>query len=827
MPRNATALPLALTAAALAAPGFPCLRLVFPDAPLPLVVAGSVASLVAAGVCLARLAGQRHAATTQAARAEALLSGCADEWVAWRHGRVIGASASAGAWLGVPDPRPGGRMDEIAQAFDAAEDAALRRALRDLDDEGVPFSLQMSCHQGRRTLMLIGRPGTSPVPLGDDGDPSGRISVLWLRDVTATAADAAQADQRRQVAEDAAARLRAALELLPFPLWTRRSDGSLLWCNQAYGTAVGLSPAAVVEQGVELVTDPGAGRALAARALAEGQGASETRHVVVAGQRQLLRLVETPLAAPLATPLEGGAALMGHALDLTREQELSSELERHIAAHGDVLEHLGSAIAIYGADTKLKFHNRSYARLWGLDEPWLATEPTYGEVLEDLRSRRRLQEEVDFPRWKRGQMALFTNLTEPREDMVHLPDGTTLRTIAVPHPFGGLMFVLEDVTNALALESSYNTLMAVQQETLDNLAEGVAVFGGDGRLKLWNPSFARIWGLKGSDLNGEPHITQVIDKLQPLLDHDGDWPARRRAMIADLLERSSYAGRLERTDRSIVDVSNVPLPDGAVLISVLDITDSVRVEEALRASNEALATADRLKSEFIANVSYQLRTPLNAIMGFAEILNNQYFGALNERQADYTKGVLEASRRLLALINDILDLATIEAGFMTLDRSPVDVGQLLEAVSSLTLDWARKQDVTLLVQVPYDIGTLDADERRLKQALYNLVSNAVKFTPPGGQVTLSAKRQMGEGGPEMVLSVSDTGIGIPAADRQRVFNKFERGDVQNHPAGAGLGLSLVKSFVELHGGRVEISDSDHGTLIQCHLPLRHSAVMAV
>ncbi|WP_044560595.1 ATP-binding protein [Azospirillum sp. B4] len=821
MPKNPAFLPIALTVAALAAPGIPCLRLAFPQAPLPLLLAGSAVSLVATGVCLARLTRQRARVEVPAVRADALLAGCPDEWLAWRNGRVVAASTGVGGWLGLPPPQPGSRAEDIAQAFAPSDADDLRQALRELEDAATPFTRQLYCPQGLRTLMLVGRPMVPPVTPHDGGDPPAPFSVLWLRDVTGAAAATQAIADRCQAAEEGLGRYRAALDLLPFPTWMRRADGALLWCNQAYGTAVGQAPEEAASQGVELVTGPGAGRSLAARALSAKSPASESRHVVVAGARQLLRLTETPLGVP------GDAALLGHALDMTREQELSSELERHIAAHADVLEHLGSAIAIYGADTKLKFHNRSYARLWGLDEAWLETEPTYGEVLEDLRSRRRLQEEVDFPRWKRTLLALFTNLTEPREDMTHLPDGTTLRNITVPHPFGGLMFVLEDVTNALALESSYNTLMAVQQETLDNLAEGVAVFGGDGRLKLWNPSFARIWRLMPSDLNGEPHITQVIDRLQPLLDHDGDWPARRRTMIADLLERSSYAGRLERTDRSIVDVSNVPLPDGAVLISVLDITDSVRVEEALRASNEALATADRLKSEFIANVSYQLRTPLNAIMGFAEILNNQYFGALNERQADYTKGVLEASRRLLALINDILDLATIEAGFMTLDRSPVDVAQLLDAVSGLTLDWARKQDVTLLVNVPPDIGTLDADERRLKQALYNLVSNAVKFTPPNGQVTLSAKRQMGEHGPEMVLSVSDTGIGIPAADRQRVFNKFERGDVQNHPAGAGLGLSLVKSFVELHGGHVEIDDSDQGTLIQCHLPLRQPAMMAV
>ncbi|MDE1148910.1 MAG: ATP-binding protein [Azospirillaceae bacterium] len=832
MPRNAAFLPITLMIAALAVSGVPCLRLAFPALPWPVVVVGMVVSLVAAGICLARLTRVHNRADAEKTQLQALLAGCPDDWIAWAGPRVLSASAGAGTCLGLAGGLIGGRPEDVVAAFAPGDAAQLRQAIQDLDARDIVFTRSFLCRDDGRVLSVTGRRVVPPVAPGDGADAPGPLSILWLRDISDMAEERRDLTDRGAAAEAGLARYRAALDLLPFPLWVRRADYSLLWCNAAYARAVGATVEDAVSGGIELVTGPGTGQSLAARALAARAPASESRHVVVGGERRLLHLTETPLASVISGDASGvgpgwDAVLMGHALDITREHDLAGELQRHIAGHADVLEHLGSAIAIYGADTKLKFHNRSYARLWGLEEAWLATEPTYGEVLEDLRTRRRLQEEADFPRWKRGLMAQFTNLTEPREDLTHLPDGTTLRNITVPHPFGGLMFVLEDVTNTLALESSYNTLMAVQQETLDNLAEGVAVFGGDGRLKLWNPSFARIWRLKPADLNGEPHITQVIDRLQPLLDHDGDWPARRRTMIADLLERSIYAGRMERTDRSIVNVSNVPLPDGAVLISVLDITDSVRVEEALRASNEALATADRLKSEFIANVSYQLRTPLNAIMGFAEILNNQYFGALNERQADYTKGVLEASRRLLALINDILDLATIEAGFMTLDCSPVDIAQMLDGVSNLTLDWARKQEVTLVVQHSPDIGVVEADERRLKQALYNLVSNAVKFTPPGGQVTLAAQRQMAEGGPEMVLSVSDTGIGIPAADRQRVFNKFERGDVQNHPAGAGLGLSLVKSFMELHGGWVEISDSDHGTLIQCHLPLRQNAVMVV
>jgi signal transduction histidine kinase len=214
-------------------------------------------------------------------------------------------------------------------------------------------------------------------------------------------------------------------------------------------------------------------------------------------------------------------------------------------------------------------------------------------------------------------------------------------------------------------------------------------------------------------------------------------------------------------------------------------------------------------------VSYELRTPLNAIIGFAEILTNEYFGELTPRQLDYSRGILDSSHRLLSLINDILDLATIEAGYMTLETKRVGIREILDAVLTLTRERARNQNLELSLSCPSNIGTIDADERRLKQALFNLVSNAIKFTPPGGSIRLEAERVEGD----LVFSVNDTGVGIPAADQARVFEKFERGDPTVSQSGAGLGLSLVKSLIELHGGTVTIeSGPERGTTVRCRLP---------
>jgi signal transduction histidine kinase len=636
--------------------------------------------------------------------------------------------------------------------------------------------------------------------------------LVWLRDVTRFAEEIRRQGDILHQANHQLHEFRAILNRLPFPIWQRAPDLKINWCNDAYARAVGQSADAVLDQQIELVppAQGAKGKSLAALALEQGNEQSEERHVVLEGERRLLRITESGMGAE--------RLVMGYALDRTQEAELDSELRRHIKAHEEVLEQLGTPIAIYSADTRLTFYNRSYVKLWDSDETFLKTEPTLSVILEDLRSRRRAPEQADFQKYKKERLTLFTSLIEPREDLMHLPDGTTLRIMAVPHPFGGIMFVHEDVTDKLALESNYNTLIAVQRETLDHLAEGIAVCGSDGRLKLYNPAFLRIWKLTEDVLIEHPHVMDVLESMKPLLQTD-DWPQFKRDTVAEMLDRTTRAGSYERTDGSVIEYSCVPLPDGAVLVSYLDVSDTVLAEQALRETNIALAAADRLKSEFVANVSYQLRTPLNTIMGFAEILANQYFGTLNERQLEYARTMMEASKKLLHLINDVLDLATIEAGRMALSPKTVSVRGLLDGAADMTRDWVRQQELTVTINCSDQAGSFEADEHRMKQVMFNLISNAIQYTPAGGHITITGERQ----GEWVAITVEDDGMGIPAEDQERIFEKFERANPQARKNGAGLGLSLVRSFIELHGGRITIdSRVNEGTKITCHLPVKIS-----
>jgi signal transduction histidine kinase/PAS domain-containing protein len=724
------------------------------------------------------------------------------------------------------------RRDELAAMLDMVAAAAFRWPRGD-DSAVVPGYREFletllpadaaRVEEGRRRLQQDGTPFSAVVALrgGEPRAVEGRRApngdtVLWLPDDAALRI----VEANRAAAEKAALKLREMIDAIPLPLWRRGKDLTLVDCNEAYAAALDASRATVLAERRELLGGNARGMAIGPAPRGEAARGPQTtadgprrerRHVVIAGSRRLLEVSEMPARS-------GGT--IGFASDRTEVETAESELLRHIAAHAQVLESIHAAVAIFGADKRLKFFNAGFATLWDLDEEWLAHEPSLDEIMEQLRERRRLPEVADFRAYKREWLALFTSLIEPQQELMHLPDDRTIRLSISPHPFGGLLFVAEDVTDRLAIERLYNTLSAVQRATLDHLFEGIAVFGSDGRLKLHNPAYRTIWGLSEQDVAGEPHIGEIVEKMRPYFEEGGNWPAIMEGIVAKVMTHTLSSGPLYRRDGSVLQVVTVPLPDGNVLLTYLDVSDTTRVERALRESNMALETAARLKSEFIANVSYELRTPLNAVIGFTEILTHQYFGTLNPRQLDYAHSILESAHQLMALINDIIDLATIEAGYMVLDTETVEVLAMLQAVLTLTRERARNREIELRLKCPPDIGTIEADERRLKQALFNLVTNAIRFTPPGGSVSIEAARE----GRDLLLSVADTGIGIPRGDQARVFEKFERA---SRHSGAGLGLSLVKSLVELHDGTVVIeSEPDRGTRVTCRIPARRKPASA-
>ena len=594
------------------------------------------------------------------------------------------------------------------------------------------------------------------------------------------------------------------LNLSANPVWQRNRDMNIVYCNLAFSE--------VAEQSAEEVLEVGAlelfkgHRELALKALVTGQEQVVERHVIVGGQRRLFRVREVP---------EGKETVTGYAVDISEQDNIRAEVQRYISAQQDFLESSTNAMAIFAKDMRLKHYNFAFVALWQLDESWLDTQPQYGEILEALREKRSLPEQANFVAFKQQQQKLFTIL-DPHEEFFYLPDGKILRVLAIPHALGGLLFAYEDVTDRLALERSYNTLIAVQSETLDNLREGVVVVGEDGRIKLSNPTFVSMWHLKQSPMDTSAHVRDVLDMCRHFFMVD-DWDAFKQRFIAQLQQRNLQQGRIERSDGSVLDWRMVPLPDGGTLVTYTDVTDSTLVERSLREKNDALEQADRLKTEFLANVSYELRSPLTSISGFSDILRNEYFGGLTERQREYVEGIHQSSQHLGQLINNILDLASIEAGYMQLDLSEFNIYEMIEAVLILLKERLRVLNLTIENHCATDVGDLVADETRIKQVMLNLLSNAAKYSRPGSVIDVGAERT--DSG-DVILWVEDHGVGINEEKQKQVFDKFYRsGAASGQQSGSGLGLSIVKSFIELHGGTVSLhSVPNQGTKVTCVIP---------
>lgn len=744
-------------------------------------------------------------------RLEAFLAAFPGEYCGFNPDGSLAYSRGFKLLLNIPELRS---ISDIQHALRPGDAAALETCFFNLKEQHQNFVLKVQTAHNGKILRLTGSEGLALS--GTD-----RYDIIWVEDVTAQEHDLEQMRTEQQTLENEIRKFQALLSVVTFPVWIHNGKGEVIWGNNAYTKILKTTLEKVMDEKKELpFTTPktlrgGRGRALGVmvdEAISTGQPQHESKYLIVNGDRRLMRVG--------VLPLPHLDMAVGITQDITREEELEKYTERNTASSQELMEQLRTAIAIFDGDQKLEFYNSAYAQLWRLEDSWLNTRPRLGDILEQLRETRRLPEQADFRRYKQGWLDLFTSPTGAKDEMMYLPDGTVIRSLVISNPVGGLLMTFEDVTSGLELESSYNTLMAVQKETLDNLAEGVAVYGGHGRLKLWNPAYAKIWGLNPEDLDGEVHISQVLDKCSKFFPAE-NWAVMRERMISQFFVRDDRSGEIRRADGHILHYTSVALPDGGTMVTFQDVTDTVKVEEALRDKTAALEAAERLKLDFLANVSYQLRTPLNAIVGFNEILDKEYFGPLNERQKEYTKGLGEASERLMNLINDILDLSTIEAGYMSLDKAEVDIAAMLGGLYNLTLEWARGQKVEVSISCPDNIGTAAMDERRIKQGLLNLIRNAIAYTPAGGRITLLAERM----GKEIALSVIDNGPGISAEDQQRIFRPFEKTSTHrnnNSPqqqGGAGLGLTLVKNIVDLHGGRIELKSAlGEGTAITLLLP---------
>ncbi|MDO7842776.1 sensor histidine kinase [Sphingomonas immobilis] len=777
---------------------------------IQLAVCGLVlALLLCVGVWLlfVGLRARREAADTLAenVRLSALLrSSPAISVIVRADGRIDAPEQLAG-WLGLgASPRyladlsgalNGGLAPHDAEAL-AADIAAAKSA-------GRPFSRSVHAVGSARALMIRG------AKAGDGLQAPGGV-VLWLFDATDSQAEIERLADELLGAHRAFEVLTSLIQAAPMPMWYRAPDLSLAMVNSHYADAVDATdPEDVVERGLELIEGSSIGGPLAGALEARDTGRVRVAAVpaTIKGERRMLRVYDVPM------PDRGVA---GFAVDIEDLEQARASIKRFGDTQRAILDRLSAGVAQFNADRALTFCNQPFQRIFALKHDWIADRPEFDRVLERMRDTNRLPEVRDFPGWKAERRAWFVATGDAIEEQWHLPGGAHLRVVAQPLPDGGLLLIFEDRTEQVQLASGLDTLLRVRAATFENLFEALGVFSADGRLQIWNNKFRTLWGLDEAFLATHPRVDMLAKAAAPRLARP-----ERSELIGELVrfatvDRQQRGGRVGFADGRHFEFAAVPLPDGNGLFTMLDISDSRRIEQALRDRNEALETADQIKTSFVANMSYELRTPLTSISGFAEMMSAGYAGKLTESASSYVDAILESVDRLGTLVDEVLDLTQNDGVAPEIERHPVDLGALAKAATETIAVLIRKRALEFAVEIAPTAGSVSGDAKRLRQVVEYLLRHAIAGTQEKGRVLL----HLDGTDTSARIVVSDDGAGMSAEAVEHAFDRFAQpGVTRDGERALGLGLPLAKQFVEAHGGTIELfSEPGEGTAIAVTLP---------
>ncbi len=670
---------------------------------------------------------------------------------------------------------------------------------------GRAFSRAVRVQGSARALMIKGQRAPREV-----NAPGG--VVLWWFDASESEAEIARLNTRIDEAHHAFDVLSGLIEATPLPMWYRGDDMRLAMVNSRYVDAVdGADAEDVIRRGLELVEGSGIGGPLASAVLARDTGKMQMQSMpaTIKGERRMLRVFDVPMPT-------GGIA--GFAVDIEDLEQARAWIKRFGDAQRAMLDRLSAGVVQFAPDRSLIFCNQPFQRLFAIKTEWLADRPEFDRVLERMRETNRLPEVRDFPGWKAERRDWFLATGGALEENWHLPGGVHLRVVAQPLPDGGLLLIFEDRTEQVQLASARDTLLRVRTATLENLAEAIGVFAADGRLQLWNNKFRTVWGLEEAFLADHPRVDALVTAVSPRLAK----PARAN-LISDLVraatvERQGRGGSVVFADGRHFDLGAVPLPDGNGLFTMLDVSDSRRIEHALRDRNEALEAADQVKTAFVANMSYELRTPLTSISGFAEMLSEGYAGKLSKDGDAYVTAILDSVERLGILVDEVLDLTQHDGKTPAMESLDVDLEVVARSATDGLMASAKRKKIDFAIELLPSVGTVRGDAKRLRQMIEHLWRHAISGTAEGGRVLLHAD---GTAAAARIV-VSDDGAGMSADAVDRAFDRFaEPGITRDGERALGLGLPLARQFAEAHGGTIElVSEPGEGTLVTVILPRR-------
>ncbi|MEM7506549.1 MAG: PAS-domain containing protein [Pseudomonadota bacterium] len=685
-------------------------------------------------------------------------------------GRIIRASKQAAESFGA---RRGSKLEDLMRPILGAGADATLRAISRLERDGDPIHL-MTQDVSNSPIEVMGRP------------EGGQLRIV-LRD--ASFADRQLRDAQAELdARDAALSTRnweqqtlsALLDEAPLIVWNRGKEGGVNWLGGQVDLGEGRVTA---KEAVDLLTS---------RQEIEGQ-------TNVKIDRTRLELGANTAIALHAVEIDGPEdTRCGFAVDATLTASAERTLTRFIQTMTETFAHLTVGLAIFDRNHRLILFNPALSEMWQIDATWLARRPDLREILDRLRSARRIPELTDYKAWRENLLGLFEN-----PDAVHyeeswdLANGARIRVMARPHPHGALAFVFDDVTEQMKLENRFRHMDDLLRTALDRLDEGLAVFGANGLLQFVNAAFHEIWDTDPENVTKGVHAREIFDLCSRLTVETDVWE-RGTTFATGELSREVWTARLTLGSGRVLRARFAPLPGGSTLAAFADVSDSERAALALVERNEALEAAEGMRRVVLDQISHRLRTPLNTVFGFGQLLTDQRFGALTPHQQTYAAGIIEAAGHLLDTVKDVTELASMELDKPTFDAEGIAIDHAIEITHELLQNRAAEAQVSLSIDVHDPIGKLERNGTRVRQILFNMAADAIHRCSGGGTVRICGRRD--EQG-NVVLFTNET---LPEG-RAATIDSVEK----DSPT-----LPLVRRLAVKEAGTIDLSCDDNGREVE-------------
>jgi signal transduction histidine kinase len=613
--------------------------------------------------------------------------------------------------------------------------------------------------------------------------------------------------------EDASVRspeLAEILDMLPVYIWQQDRDMKITYCNKQYASAVEAKPEYVITNNVELIPKGRTPHISSERLTANPRKFSE--HVIINGERRLLNIT--------VTPSNESKTLVGLAVDCTEHEALQKEHINYKKQTEEILDNISVPIAIFDRDVVLIFANSAMLKLFHTDGLDLTATCKLSDIINHLITNELVVIDMNLKDYQEKVMNLISTLIEPYHTSINIYGGKIMGVTISPVIGGGLIFVFEDVSEVISLERKINSLTSIYTEMASGLAEGVLIFGDDNRVRLTNKSLCEI--LHAGEVNAiGMHIREFFEACPNALGPPDVIEDFFMILIGAASQRSKVSNLLVLANGKTVMYSYSPLPENLNLLTFTDITDSLNISDAVAEKNQIIAQLGNLKETLVTKIAYEFKTPLSSISGFVDVLYNQYFGSLSEKQLRYCRELRDITANLAGTVDTIISLVNIEDGSVRLKFEEANLLTLLQKVMKCLETRAEENGIEIIANLEEADVVVIADQQTMEDAITQLISRAIRVTPRNGEISVSVENsKLHEGWIDIVLD--DAGISVSGEDVES-YTKIMSNSGSSSIVGYGSTLEIVlaREIAELHKGSVSVDTNDHnGTRVILSIPVK-------